>query len=335
MAIYSRDTLARGLRVRFLYGKERTPVNGMKIFITFLTLLLLVLSCTKDKQSAPLNTNDRESRLPEIVSATLNPAMPTSNTPLSVQYDVREVENTPVHLTFRWYVDRAVVQEGPNPMLEPGPYKKGASVFVEIIPTTSSSAGKPFKSDVKTIGNMPPEIVSMEMKPSKPAVGDIISVKPIGTDPDNDFISYRYEWTVNGRQVPDLLPEQNTFNTSGLRKHDVINVVVIPTDGEATGDPKLSEPVALENSAPRIISTPTTTVENGVYVYQVKAKDPDGDVLNYALVESPAGMTIDRKTGLIRWEPPKSTPAGQEIPIKILVDDGDGGKATQEYTMAL
>jgi len=46
-------------------------------------------------------------------------------------------------------------------------------------------------------------------------------------------------------------------------------------------------------------------------------------------------MTIDRATGLIRWEVPKQVSEKQEIVVKIAVDDGDGGVSDQEYSLIL
>ncbi len=114
-----------------------------------------------------------------------------------------------------------------------------------------------------------------------------------------------------------------------------IAVTVTPSDGEAAGKPVISEIIALMNSAPQITSTPPTAVENGVYSYQVTASDPDGDRLVYSLDKAPQGMTIDAGSGLIRWEPQAQGAGRQEIPVKIKVDDNDGGTVFQEYSLFL
>lgn len=315
-----------------------------KSAVAFLLLSSVLLSCSKERQPAPSNAADVSGMngtqastgrmfLPEVVSAVLSPLKATSNTPLFVQYDLHAPDKELIKCRFRWYVNGTVVQDGPESTLAPGTYTKGSLVFVEIIPSANDLVGKPFKTAGKDIGNLPPSIISVDMKPAEPAAGDTITAAPTGMDPDGDAVAYLYQWTVNDQPVTDVVPDQNTFSTKGLKKKDVVVVVVTPADGESTGVKKLSTDIVIVNSSPRILSTPLTKVENGAYEYQVVAKDSDGDALSYALVTSPVGMTIDRATGLIRWDPPKKVPPKTEVPVKIFVDDGDGGSTIQEYSL--
>ena len=86
--------------------------------------------------------------------------------------------------------------------------------------------------------------------------------------------------------------------------------------------------------APVITSTPVTTAAVDVaYSYDVEASDADGDVLSYSLVEAPSGMAIDGTSGLISWTP-TSAQVGSH-PVTLQVDDGNGGTATQSYTVAV
>jgi RHS repeat-associated protein len=66
------------------------------------------------------------------------------------------------------------------------------------------------------------------------------------------------------------------------------------------------------------------------YSYQVQASDPDGDALSYALATAPAGMTISA-TGLITWTPD----AQGAFSVELSVTDGEGGNATQSYTVTV
>lgn len=60
-----------------------------------------------------------------------------------------------------------------------------------------------------------------------------------------------------------------------------------------------------ENNAPRFSSRPLlTAVVDQTYIYEVKAVDPDGDMLTYQLKESPRGMEIAPSSGKISWTPP-------------------------------
>ena len=57
-------------------------------------------------------------------------------------------------------------------------------------------------------------------------------------------------------------------------------------------------------------------------------------LVTFSLVTAPAGMTIDKNTGLIRWQPPLGEPR-QQLSAKIAVADGDGGVMYQEISVDL
>ena len=68
---------------------------------------------------------------------------------------------------------------------------------------------------------------------------------------------------------------------------------------------------------------------NSPYTYQVRATDPDNDILTYSLTQAPDGMVINPDTGLVEW-----TPSGGQSGyyyVTITVDDGRCGEASQTY----
>jgi RHS repeat-associated protein len=89
-----------------------------------------------------------------------------------------------------------------------------------------------------------------------------------------------------------------------------------------------------ENASPKIESTPRLSIAVGdQYVYAVQGADPDGDPLTYSLDTAPGGMSIDPVTGVVTW-----TPAGNQLgnsTVKVRVEDGRGGFATQEFVVAV
>ena len=76
-----------------------------------------------------------------------------------------------------------------------------------------------------------------------------------------------------------------------------------------------------KNHAPVITSLPiTAAVTDEFYIYDVKAKDPDGNFLAYSLKTYPEGMSINSATGEISW-----TPTYKQVgnhPVKFEVTDG-------------
>jgi len=84
------------------------------------------------------------------------------------------------------------------------------------------------------------------------------------------------------------------------------------------------------NAPPVFTTTPVSQVPIGAnYVYQAAAFDPDGDVLSFSLLSAPADMAVNTSTGLVSWSPAR---AGQHS-VVLQVDDGQGGQATQSYTL--
>ena len=55
---------------------------------------------------------------------------------------------------------------------------------------------------------------------------------------------------------------------------------------------------------------------------QVKATDPDNDALAYSLKTAPAGMTIEKTTGLLQWIVPQDFKG--KAAVAVVVSDNDG-----------
>jgi hypothetical protein len=271
---------------------------------------------------------------PAVASAIIVPANPTTETQLTVDYSGQGAEGAVLNFHFRWYVNDALVQDDASAVLDPSNFRKGNTVKVEVIPSDGSQTGKPYQAPEVVIGNRRPVISSVTLVPVNAPVNTLVKAGVVGEDPDGDAVSYIYQWGLNGKYVTEPVKE-NTFNTAGLHKNDQLYVTVTPSDRDSTGTPKSSDISIISNSAPKITSAPNYTIENGLYTYQVSATDPDGDQVTYSLLKAPSGMTIDRATGLIRWEVPKQVSEKQEIVVKIAVDDGDGGVSDQEYSLIL
>jgi Putative Ig domain len=180
------------------------------------------------------------------------------------------------------------------------------------------------------VTNYPPKILSVEIFPPKPHIGDELEARAEAFDPDGDPVQLSYSWVVNGEIVtkgagPD-------FSGSDLHKHDRVVVRVVPSDGKLIGVEGSSQPVMITNRPPLITSAPSTTMKGGVYTYTVTAKDPDGDSLQFRLSQAPEGMTIQPETGLIQWKVSTEQPA---VDINVIASDGDGAEAFQQFKLTV
>ncbi len=70
---------------------------------------------------------------------------------------------------------------------------------------------------------------------------------------------------------------------------------------------------------------------NEIYRYDANAIDPDGDSLDYRVVDGPGGLFIDSATGEVIWAASPGQ-VGQHT-VVLEANDGRGGVATQQYVI--
>src|SRR5262249_11787478 len=96
----------------------------------------------------------------------------------------------------------------------------------------------------------------------------------------------------------------------------------------------LSVVTAESNLPPRVVSTPVVTTTAGEpYAYDLRAKDPEGDPLVWDIRTGLRGMSIDAALGTIRWDPEADQVGAAEVVVEVV--DGQGGRATQHFTVAV
>lgn len=93
------------------------------------------------------------------------------------------------------------------------------------------------------------------------------------------------------------------------------------------------------SSSANVRPTVTSTVNPAGYsvtlgqAFQIdiNATDANGDSLAYTLINPPAGMTIDNRTGLVRWSPSASHAGAYEVVVQVL--DNNGGVANVVFSL--
>lgn len=178
--------------------------------------------------------------------------------------------------------------------------------------------------------NYPPKILSVEILPPAPHLGDELEARASAFDSDGDPVQLSYTWLVNGQIL--LKGTGPRLTGVDLHKHDRVVARVVPSDERSNGVEMSSQPAIITNRPPQITSAPSITVEGEIYTYAVKAVDPDGDPLQFRLSQAPEGMTIQSETGLIRWKVSTEHPT---VEIGVAVSDGDGAEAFQQFKLTV
>ena len=152
-----------------------------------------------------------------------------------------------------------------------------------------------------------------------------------------DF-DFTYKWFYNDEEIVGEVDNFIAWNDD-YKKGDIITVQIIPfipsnvdVDSFLVTDAEFVVP----NSPPVITSEPPTEIkgEDKLFEYKVEVDDPDGDKIEIALKNSPAGMTIEPATGLIKWDFTEEKP-GSEYKIEIVATDSEEGTYTQEVTLTI
>jgi hypothetical protein len=281
-------------------------------------------SCERAKQT---ESGPKTNSPPVITSIQVLPENPNIEGELNLFIQSQDPDGDSITYQYQWVRnDEEILGETKN-SLKMGNLKKGDLIRVKVTPHDGKVNGATFQSARVKVINSPPVIQEVRIEPKVAYATDRLKAVVKSSDQDGDFIYFTYQWTKNGAVLNE---EKGEVLEQGLfKKGDSIVVAVTPDDREVQGSPKKSEGIVISNSPPIILSSPPISVEKTVYLYPVKANDPDNDPVTYTLKSGPKGMEIDKKTGLIKWEVRKEDQGDHNIELDV--SDDAGGKCTQRY----
>ena len=298
----------------------------------FLVIFLVGCSSESNQPGASSSSGVSQSgnRPPAIQRAVILPSPLVLSGPVAVQIEAEDPDRDPLTFRYQWFINEHRVEGETHPTLSPTFLKRGDRVEAEIVASDGQTSGKAYKTEPAAVGNTPPEVVQVTIEPTGQDRSEMRALAE-GVDVDHDAIHYLYRWRRNATLIVE--GEHETLDTGVFARGDSITVEVIPRDADGVGKPKLSEPIALGNNAPKIMSHPPSKFEKGVFVYAVQAIDDDKDSLKYGLDTAPSGMIIDPATGIISWQVTPDVKGTHRV--RIVVQDGHGGSAYQDFDLAL
>ena len=182
-------------------------------------------------------------------------------------------------------------------------------------------------SNIVKVKNAAPEITKIKIMPEVFKAGDTLYVDVVGSDIDGDEVTILYEWTKNGEPAG----KEKQIGVP-IKRGDKISIKITPFDGESYGQPVVLRR-EIGNLPPVIIEDKKFSFDGKNFSCQVKAIDPDNDALAYSLKTAPAGMTIEKTTGLLQWLVPQDFKG--KVSVTFIVNDGYGGEALQSFAFEI
>lgn len=299
-----------------------------RALLVFLISVLLGCGQQSGRSNEPAAT-PRSVEIPVAIAAVrVLPERPSPQSTLEAQ--VRFSGGQPGQVAYQWLRDEKPLPGAIGATLRGEQLRKGDFISVQVR-IGQFGRGEEAKSDPVVIGNTPPLVNWVEIKPKKPTSNDTLEAVVSGTDADQDQLTYAFRWSVNGQTAVGQIDP--TLQKQCFRRGDRVQVSVTPFDGSEWGREGTSPSVVIGNSPPVIVSNPPERFESMNYRYQVKAEDADGDPVRFSLRGNvPPGMKIDEATGLVEWNlvVPKEATTWE---YEVVVADPEGLKSVQKITL--
>ncbi len=204
------------------------------------------------------------------------------------------------------------------------------TVSVRYHSSTGSTEDHQFTITVKqVVSNINPTIESTPHRFAN--VNQLYSYDVVATDRDNDALAYELIAAPAGMSIHPASGTIRWMPANDQRGATTVTIRVNdPQSGSATQTFTLN--TRSVGGPPSITSIPQTQAVVGKsYLYSVLADDAEADPLHYELLQAPAGMTINARTGEIVWTP-EAGQLGQQSVI-ISVSDTTGGASTQGFAI--
>lgn len=239
----------------------------------------------------------------------------------------------PAQCTYRWRRNDQPIAGALGQVLDPGQFRKGDELGVEVtLPAREGAPARTLNAVVR-VANSPPVVREARFVVDRSTGGVTLQAIADVVDPDGDPTTLTYRWLRNGKPIEDA--GGPSLSVGSFSRGDVVTLEAVAFDGESPSAPRRSEEQALDNRAPSFSAQPTSLpAVEGTFRFQAVAADPDGDPVQYELVQGPSGMTVT-SAGAIDWTVPAREARQPEYPVTIRATDSRGGEATQQFTIRL
>ena len=248
---------------------------------------------TSSQSASTLAALDLNNHAPVFLSLSLTPSIAFTGDTLRADaraYDpdlAPTIAGNPVSYTYEWSRNGNVLPGASSPSLDlsvPGTGDRGDTISVRVTASDGELVSVASTSVVIT-DSAPTAAVSLS--DSAPATKAVLSARAVASDADNDPVTYRFVWKVNGvvRQTTPGPNASDSFDLAvvGNGDHgDRVVVELVASDGTLQSG-VASDAATVVNTAPTVaVSLSTTTpTSKSVLIATVVGQDLDSDGLTY------------------------------------------------------
>ena len=248
---------------------------------------------TSSQSASTLAALDLNNHAPVFLSLSLTPSIAFTGDTLRADaraYDpdlAPTIAGNPVSYTYEWSRNGNVLPGAGSPSLDlsvPGTGDRGDTISVRVTASDGELVSVASTSVVIT-DSAPTAAVSLS--DSAPATKAVLSARAVASDADNDPVTYRFVWKVNGvvRQTTPGPNDSDSFDLAvvGNGDHgDRVVVELVASDGTLQSG-VASDAATVVNTAPTVaVSLSTTTpTSKSVLIATVVGQDLDSDGLTY------------------------------------------------------
>jgi YVTN family beta-propeller protein len=181
-------------------------------------------------------------------------------------------------------------------------------------------------NSVVTLGNNPPTIDSVSISPSNARTNDTLGATVSAHDADGDSLTYAYQWTRNGADIPGATTLSLDLSVAGNGdRGDAISLRVAVSDATHTTTASSSR-VVVGDSAPVLDSTTITSTSartNDVLTATATAHDADADELTFAYEWTRNGADIAGATSTtVDLSVAGNGNRGDSMAVRVIASDG-------------
>ena len=196
-------------------------------------LLVGLVGCTAEPPQMENGTAASGNHPPVVHSLSLVPNPVVRQGVVTAVVETKDADQDEVQLRFRWLVNDVPRLGESSSTFNPSGTKRGDRLAVEVTPYDGKLEGTPTRA-VDGVGNTPPVVRAVVLGPIEPKAGDRLKLQWTGTT-----------WTATRSAIPIaglrnnqvvLEGEQDSLDTAGFLRDDVVAVAVIPHDKDSHGE---------------------------------------------------------------------------------------------------